>query len=725
MGSVLADLRREQLVTELSIGGLSAEETAELVRVRTGEAPAPAFARALHEETEGNPLFIEEMVRHLGEAGVRPSVAEPSDLQRFGLPEGVKQVIARRLDRLDTAATEWLRTAAVIGRDFDAGLLARALGWGELEFLDVLDQALEAGLVAESGVEPGRYSFDHALIRETLYEGMSRPRRARLHRHVGEALEAAGGEPEIGALALHFTRAAGSEDADKAIAYAQAAGERATTMLAHEEAAEHYARALEVLDRFGGEDDRRRSGLAAAPGRSPGAGRRVRASLARLLGGGHARGATGRRGDRHSRRRRRLAPLPAAARRRRHRAHRAPGAGAGADPGPTDGDACRCSWPGCAEPSTSRRSAGGWPISPAEAAQIAERLGDPEAEVYACAARRRALWDPARLEERLRASTRMLTVARTTGSLEAQLQAHAWLVVDLLEQGDVEAVDAQMEAFTSGAQRSRQPVFIWHAMVWRAMRAMLAGRLEEAEALAGEALAAGGTAESVAAPQYYAIQLLGIRREQGRMPELEAPAREFIAAYPGRPAWRAALADLLVHAGQTAEASRLLDGLADRGFAGIPQDGDWMITITLLSDVVTALGDAPRAAELYELLSPYGRQNVVIGLATACLGSSCRYLGRLAATAGREQEAGALFERALDANTRLGAVVELAHTQLDYAELVGPAARAQSLVGAAARTAAQLHLPRVALRAQTLLQARNRPGRDREGATLPDSWPRR
>ena len=59
-------------------------------------------------------------------------------------------MIARRLDRLDASATEWLRTAAVIGRDFDAALLARVLGWGELEFLDVLEQALDAGLVAET-----------------------------------------------------------------------------------------------------------------------------------------------------------------------------------------------------------------------------------------------------------------------------------------------------------------------------------------------------------------------------------------------------------------------------------------------------------------------------------------------------------------------------------------------------------------------------------------------
>ena len=90
------------------------------MRVWTGEAPSHAFAHALHAETEGNPLFIEEIVRHLAEAGVRASEAGARELQRFGLPENVKQVIARRLGRLSAQATEWLRVAAVIGRDFDA-----------------------------------------------------------------------------------------------------------------------------------------------------------------------------------------------------------------------------------------------------------------------------------------------------------------------------------------------------------------------------------------------------------------------------------------------------------------------------------------------------------------------------------------------------------------------------------------------------------------------------
>src|SRR5204862_3503941 len=130
---------------------------------------------------------------------------------------------------------EWLRVAAVIGRDVDAELLERVVSLEEDEYLNALDEALAAGLVVESPDRPDRYSFSHALIRETLYEGMSAPRRARIHRRVGEALEAHGGDRHLTALALHFTRAAGSQDAEKAIQYASRAGVQATAMLAHEE----------------------------------------------------------------------------------------------------------------------------------------------------------------------------------------------------------------------------------------------------------------------------------------------------------------------------------------------------------------------------------------------------------------------------------------------------------------------------------------------------------
>ena len=115
---------------------------------------------------------------------------------------------------------------------------------------NALDEALSADLVVEVPNSPGRYSFSHALIRETLYEGMSALRRARTHRRVGEALEERGGDRHLTALALHFTRAASPQDAEKAIEYAGRAGEQATSMLAHEEAVEHYVRALEVQEHF-------------------------------------------------------------------------------------------------------------------------------------------------------------------------------------------------------------------------------------------------------------------------------------------------------------------------------------------------------------------------------------------------------------------------------------------------------------------------------------------
>ena len=144
------------MISQIDVGGLSERETAELVRIsRPARRPSRAFAHALHDETEGNPLFVEEIVRHLAEAGVRAGEAGAAELQRFGLPEGVKQVIARRLARLERAGD---RVAAGRGRD-RARLRRRrcssaSCSLDEDEFLNALDEALAAGLVVETGRTP-------------------------------------------------------------------------------------------------------------------------------------------------------------------------------------------------------------------------------------------------------------------------------------------------------------------------------------------------------------------------------------------------------------------------------------------------------------------------------------------------------------------------------------------------------------------------------------------
>jgi tetratricopeptide (TPR) repeat protein len=224
------------------------------------------------------------------------------------------------------------------------------------------------------------------------------------------------------------------------------------------------------------------------------------------------------------------------------------------------------------------------------------------------------------------------------------------------------------------------------------MRALLAGALDRADQLAAEALAAGAPAEAVTATQYYSIQLLAIRREQGRMGELEQAARRLVADNPDRPAWRAALADLLCEEGRLSEARDEFELLAAREFDDIPRDLDWMIAMALLSDVCAELGDVARAELLYARLEPHADANVVIGLAAACLGSAAGYLGRLAVTMGRFDLATQHFERALAANAQLRAPGCLARAQVDFARALGNDPRADELLAEASRSAERLGL---------------------------------
>jgi tetratricopeptide (TPR) repeat protein len=274
--------------------------------------------------------------------------------------------------------------------------------------------------------------------------------------------------------------------------------------------------------------------------------------------------------------------------------------------------------------------------------------------------------------------------------------------------GARDAVDAQMESFAAGAERLRQPYFTWNATLWKAMHALLAGELDRAEELAADALAAGGPSEESTAHQYFAVQLLGIRREQGKMEALELPARQFVALNPERPAWRVALALLLYETDRHEESQQQLDAIAAGGFDDIADDGDWLTAIALLAEVSAGLGDVERSARLYDKLRPYGDRAVVVGLAAICLGSAEAFLGKLAATIGRNRDAAEHFERALAANRALRAPVCVARTQLDYARTLGRGPRARELVEEASRTAARLGLQDVARGARAI--AGDKPG---------------
>jgi tetratricopeptide (TPR) repeat protein len=233
------------------------------------------------------------------------------------------------------------------------------------------------------------------------------------------------------------------------------------------------------------------------------------------------------------------------------------------------------------------------------------------------------------------------------------------------------------------------------------MRALLAGQIDHADQLALQALAVGSRAEDVTAGQYYAAQLLAIRREQGRLAELEPVLRQILDEYPGRLAYRAALAQMLLEMGREDEAKNELESLVEEGLASVPQDLEWLTSISLLADVCADLSLEPLAAQLYELLLPFAEVNVVIGLGAVCEGAAARHLGRLAAAMGRLADSSRHFELALERNRALRAPICVARTQLDYASAL-TGARSRTLVEAASKTAKQLGLVALGGRAKTL-----------------------
>jgi tetratricopeptide (TPR) repeat protein len=341
----------------------------------------------------------------------------------------------------------------------------------------------------------------------------------------------------------------------------------------------------------------------------------------------------------------------------------------------------------------------------AEATSIAAHLGDPEAAALAASARRGAWWGPDQLERRLADSTMLLRSARESGDLELSLQGHLWLVLDLLEAGDRRAVEAQIQAFALAAEPLRQPLLTWNVLTWRAMLALLDGRLSDADRLAADALAAGIRIEGPAASQYHVAQLLAVRGEQGRERELLPAMREMAAANPGRVTWRAGAALLALQAGDLDRARAGLEALLGPGHAPIPLDGDWLTVTMLLAELSCGLGDAEHGAALYDLLVPHSDKMVVFGVGAVCVGSVARYLGRLALVLGRRADAIAHFERALRANTALAARCQVAHVQLDLAAALGSSERARDLLAAAARTAQEHDLPEIARRAQATAAA--------------------
>lgn len=252
----LASLRRELGVERVDLTGLDDDEMLSLLEELVGhemDAAGIALRDALAGETDGNPFFFRELLRHLRDTGaIHPDSddqrAAMADVSSAGLPSSIREVVSQRTRWLGSDTDRMLGTAAVIGRTFDVAVLADILDADESRVVEMCEQAAGADLLhhSESGV--ARYHFAHGLIERTLYDELPAWQRAQLHRAVAEKIELAGNEPPVEQLAYHWARAAGSDAARRAVDFAHAAGDLALRRLAPTEAQRWYRDALRTLD---------------------------------------------------------------------------------------------------------------------------------------------------------------------------------------------------------------------------------------------------------------------------------------------------------------------------------------------------------------------------------------------------------------------------------------------------------------------------------------------
>ena len=257
---LLESLRREHSATRIALHRLSDDDVRDIIEEWIGRHSPPSLTRLVARHTEGNPLFVVEMLKHLDETGalaVREDWARPLTLADVGLPEGIRQLIGRRLERLGLTTRRILTLAAVMGREFRLSVIEGLVDVGEDAVLDAMDEALTASVVTEEAGVPGNFSFTHTLIREALYTSITAARRVRLHHRIASALEqqSSASEPRVAELAYHFGQAAVYKSAEKAVQYATRAGDHAATTLAFENAAQWYDMALRAMDCVGSTTD--------------------------------------------------------------------------------------------------------------------------------------------------------------------------------------------------------------------------------------------------------------------------------------------------------------------------------------------------------------------------------------------------------------------------------------------------------------------------------------
>ena len=497
--AVLDDLGRHPSTRRLELAGLDARAVGTLL----DDAGEDVVAR-VHAVSGGNPLLVGELARHLGAGGDLATV-----------PRSVRDGVRARLGRLSPWTAEVVRTAAVIGRTFPAGLVATATGRPAISCLEAVDEAVAAGLVEATG-QAGEFRFVHALVRDAVEATMSAAELPEAHRVIAEAIEAydGTGDDRVADLARHWDAASALGHRDRAAAWCERAAVIADRQLAWEEAARLFDRALALggagaapLDRFARAFGAARARLhcdeitaavqisveAAAAAREAGRpdlfAEAVLVSEARSVDVGET-GALAMEA---------LDLLPAEDHARRARVH---------------GHLANISY--YVERSA---MAGHSEMATAEAALA----GDPLADIAAIRARHQLLHGPEHAQERLELAARLGQAAARPPRPTVAFWEPLWRIDALLELGRVTEAVATMPLLRRRIEAAVSPMARWHLARVEAALAQATGRFAEGLEHAEVARRLFAALESpMGAEQMYLGYRTGVERHAGWTEELAA-----------------------------------------------------------------------------------------------------------------------------------------------------------------------------------------------------------
>lgn len=657
-----------QVVEILPVLPFHQQEVEEFLRQALEEVPADGVAEQVLEQTDGNPLFVAEVVRlWLCQRSTRYEVAS----EKLTTPPKLRATFGRRFRRLSRECQGLLEVASVVGRCFEISVSERAAGLAASRGLSLVQEAVDAGMVLPApsplGLDcSGLYQWCHVLFRDYVYGRLGVDRRAELHRRVGEALEAlhAGTAAEsAGLLAHHFFQSPDPEAQEKALGFSMSAGDAALSRLEYRSAAFHYRRAAVVLERQGGGGSKLHCHLLVLLARAQiwscdsaeGRATLARAiELARQLGSWRLLA--------------RAAVLPYSMGflglidREWLRMMEEVAAGIPAEDERLSVAVLNC-WVVAShlleDPEELR-------LQHARSVAMAERLGDDEGLVAAYVVQHALLTPPYAGDERRALVRRAVLLSERTDSRLMKLLARAESLQNAVEFVDSEAAEREMKAIEQLAGDESHAV----STLCRGLYDQLQGRLECAE----EALSRvfdcveGPVAPRAWVSPLFVAQLFGLRRDQGRLEELEPLLSSVLERAPGAHLWRALLALVQLANDRRGEAQIELERLTQSGLSDLPKTSSWVGTACLVGELCAGLGDQKSAARLSALLQPFRDQMALVGY--FCVGPVARSVGLLAAARGLYDEALECLERAASKVSALRARPSLVRIWLDMAAVL-------------------------------------------------------